>query len=288
MIFLGTGAAELYPNPFCDCATCTRARRENERPRRRSALLYDEYTVIDFGPDVLAASQQYGAPLYNLRNIFITHTHEDHLCLANIEVLTMTPGKRTPVTVWLSPGGYRWLNEFIGAANRFYPGGTGMKKLMADGRIVLREARPYEWFEADGMEIYAVESNHRGNGEDEYALNYVIKSGGILFYVTDSGLYSQSNLDALRGTGADTLIMEGTGGSRLAGRNDGHLNAEHFIENVNAFASNDIIKNDTDIFVTHINQVNSFSHSEYQAYMTENCAYKVTVAYDGMKYDRKP
>lgn len=27
MRFLGTGAAELYPNPYCDCEVCERARR---------------------------------------------------------------------------------------------------------------------------------------------------------------------------------------------------------------------------------------------------------------------
>lgn len=61
MIFLGTGAAEMYPNPFCSCEKCERV------------------TCIDFGPDVLAASQQYNAPLYDLRNIYLSHTHEDHL-----------------------------------------------------------------------------------------------------------------------------------------------------------------------------------------------------------------
>lgn len=68
MIFLGTGAAEMYPDPFCACERCERVRLDGE------TLLADIYTCIDFGPDVLAASQQYNAPLYDLRNIFITHT----------------------------------------------------------------------------------------------------------------------------------------------------------------------------------------------------------------------
>lgn len=37
-VFLGTGAAELYPNPFCGCPVCARA-RENRETRLRSCFL---------------------------------------------------------------------------------------------------------------------------------------------------------------------------------------------------------------------------------------------------------
>ena len=97
-VFLGTGAAEMYPNPFCGCETCERARRNHET-RLRAAFLLDETMMVDFGPDVCAASQHYGVPLYDVEHVLITHTHEDHFNSATFSVLTMTNMKKTPMNV---------------------------------------------------------------------------------------------------------------------------------------------------------------------------------------------
>lgn len=285
MLFLGTGAAELYPNPFCACETCERARRTNALPRKRSALLYDHETCIDFGPDVLAASQQYDAPFYALRDIFITHTHEDHICLTNLEVLTMTPREDRNITVHLSQKGFDWLTAYIKACDPVWRGGKrGISTLIDEGWITLSPVKPFTWFEANGKRVYSVESNHPGNGRDELALNYVLeKDGKRLLYAADTGLYGERAQGALEGFGCGTLIMEGTFGSRPQQRSSGHLNAEHFIENVEAFLQRGIIKPDARVYVTHINQVNDFSHEEYQNYMDENSPVKIIVAHDGLE-----
>ena len=75
MIFLGTGASQLIPNPFCDCRVCRYARQANDprEVRRRSALLLDAHTLIDAGPDVPAACNAYGKSLTELKSLFITH-----------------------------------------------------------------------------------------------------------------------------------------------------------------------------------------------------------------------
>ena len=55
--FLGTAASEAYPDAFCDCANCCRAREVGGRSlRRRSAALIDDVLLIDFGPDLMAAA----------------------------------------------------------------------------------------------------------------------------------------------------------------------------------------------------------------------------------------
>ena len=60
MLFLGTGAAELYPNPYCNCEFCESLRQSGEAPRKRSSLLLDAHTLVDLGPDALAAAQAAG------------------------------------------------------------------------------------------------------------------------------------------------------------------------------------------------------------------------------------
>ena len=55
--FLGTAAAEGYPNPFCRCENCEGARKVGGRAlRKRASALIDDQLLIDFGPDLLPAS----------------------------------------------------------------------------------------------------------------------------------------------------------------------------------------------------------------------------------------
>ena len=125
MRFLGTGAAELYPNPYCDCEVCERARRAKEI-RLRSAFLLNEHNMVDFGVDVLAASALYDIPLYAIENVFITHTHPDHFCLDNIGAATMA-GKRSghwPIRFYLSAPAKAWLEQYLAAVRPLYGGAS--------------------------------------------------------------------------------------------------------------------------------------------------------------------
>jgi len=80
LTFLGTAASEGYPDAFCACANCGRA-RELGGPslRMRSATLLDDALILDLGPDVMAASLVHGVSLAAVRWCLITHEHADHL-----------------------------------------------------------------------------------------------------------------------------------------------------------------------------------------------------------------
>jgi phosphoribosyl 1,2-cyclic phosphate phosphodiesterase len=78
--FLGTAAAEGYPDPFCRCDNCEGARKVGGRAlRKRASALIDNQLLIDFGPDLLPASQIHGVPLADIRWAAQTHAHDDHL-----------------------------------------------------------------------------------------------------------------------------------------------------------------------------------------------------------------
>lgn len=78
--FLGTAAAEGYPDPFCRCENCQGARRLGGRAHRlRASALIDDALLIDFGPDLLPASQRHNLPLTDIRYAAQTHGHDDHL-----------------------------------------------------------------------------------------------------------------------------------------------------------------------------------------------------------------
>src|SRR5262249_10551253 len=67
-------------NAFCLCQNCERARQlGGPSLRKRSAAVIDGVLLLDFGPDLMAASLMHGIPLAGVRACLQTHEHEDHL-----------------------------------------------------------------------------------------------------------------------------------------------------------------------------------------------------------------
>jgi len=95
--FLGTAAAEGYPNPFCRCGNCQRARALGGLSlRKRSAALINHDLLIDLGPDLIAASTMHGCSLAGARYCLQTHAHADHLDPSHF--LSRSPEYGVPVT----------------------------------------------------------------------------------------------------------------------------------------------------------------------------------------------
>src|SRR5205085_6084603 len=83
--FLGTAAANAFPEAFCKCRNCAQARLlGGPSLRKRSAALINANLLIDLGPDVMAASQMHGCPLDDVRYCLQTHPHADHLDLSHL------------------------------------------------------------------------------------------------------------------------------------------------------------------------------------------------------------
>ena len=287
MLFLGTGAAELYPNPYCNCEFCESLRQSGEAPRKRSSLLLDAHTLVDLGPDALAAAQMYNARLYDVDHLFLTHSHEDHLCITNLEVLTMTPQRNEkPLHVYLSEPAHVFLTRYMQALRGVYAQGeTGLETLIKRGVVELHSFPSYVPVRVGGMEVFAIESNHTAHGPNEHALNYVFsREGEKLLYAADTGLYSEENLRALAGMGIQTLVMEGTFGDVPVNPETAtHLNAEHFVLQLQRLLDSGAQAQDARVYMTHITQVQPLCHAAYQAYMDAHSPIPVVVASDGLR-----
>ena len=83
--FLGTAAANAYPEAFCKCKNCEQARVFGGKSlRKRSAALINEDLLIDLGPDIMTASQLHHCPLTKVNYCLQTHPHADHLDLSHL------------------------------------------------------------------------------------------------------------------------------------------------------------------------------------------------------------
>lgn len=282
MLFLGTSAADLLPNPLCNCPICAEARKEPRLQRFRSSFLLDRENLIDCGPDFGAAAMRYGIDLSELKNIFITHTHDDHFCPGNAGLFMMSQTRDPmPVNVFMSRMAFdncqsiieRLKTEIIGS-----DWSSAIKKSMINLQPV-EIGRP---FTVGNFEVTAVNTTHRAN-QKETAINYRFRKKGLsLLYACDTGYYLEESLDILRDSALDVLIMEGTWGSVTTKPTDSHLNGFAFLEQLDTFEKYGIIGKDTKIYCTHINHKHSWNHRAYQQFFDNNAAHRVTVAYDGL------
>jgi len=89
--FLGTGAANAYPEAFCRCPNCERARAlGGPSLRKRSALLVNDDLLVDLGLDIMTASNLYRCPSTEMHYCLQTHPHADHLDTSRL--LSRGPG----------------------------------------------------------------------------------------------------------------------------------------------------------------------------------------------------
>lgn len=285
MQFLGTAAADVLPGPLCSCPICEDARKKPERGRLRCLFLLDAENMIDCGPDFAAAVMRHGTDVTQLRNIFLTHTHEDHFCGANAGLLRMSRTRSDiPIDLYLSEMAHASLMkkaEFYAAE---FPGEESIRALQ-EGSVRLHPVKAGVPFYAGGYEVLPVNTTHKAS-PTETAYNYRFrKDGHSLLYACDTGYYTTESLDFLEDSRLDILIMEGTWGNLTDKSTTSHLNAYAFVEQLNIFREHRIIRDDTQIFCTHINHKHDLNHEAYQEWFDAHTDLNVKVAYDGLKID---
>lgn len=288
MLFLGTGAAEGFPNPFCRCEACLAAQRSADPrlKRRRSALLLNDETMIDFGPDAMFACAAYGASLHELRNVFLTHSHEDHFSYWNLAYMIMseTWGDRY-ISMYMSREARGLIEQFIDFGKHCGHPDVESQLQATEKHYRLVTLEPFRTYRIDGMNVMAVYGRHSGFAAGEGSLNYYFETPqqGNVFYASDTGRLYDGTYEALRGKQLDTLIIEGSFGKKPLDPASGHLWQETLCEAIDRLSAQGTITAATQIYVTHIAHHGQYTHYDYEAYLQSRYGDKIHVAYDGLR-----
>lgn len=282
MQFLGTAAADVLPNPLCDCPLCRDARKSPKMGRLRSMFLLDSENLIDCGPDFAASVMRHGIDITNLKNVFLTHTHEDHFCPSNAGLIEMSRTHHNdPVTLYLSESAYQSVIRKAELMKAEFSTADSIIALNL-GIVLPQPIKTGIPFFAGGYEVLAVDTTHKAS-PTETAINYRFKKGEkSLLYACDTGYYIPRSLEQLEGSRLDYLILEGTWGSETKKDASSHLNGPAFIDQLEIFAKYGIIRDDTKIYCTHINHKHEWNHDAYQSFFLQNTHRNVTIAYDGL------
>ncbi len=264
--FLGTAASEGFPGLFCNCAVCAEARRlGGKNLRLRSALLVNDDLLVDFGPDLLAASQQLNLNLWKVRTGLITHTHEDHFAPDHFFLRSQPFGGGANIPVMRLYGSRDVATEL-----------TAKGLDMVQARLEFRAVSAFESWQDNGYTFSAFRAYHAIDHLD--ALFYSISDDKhSILYATDTGYFPEDTWQALRGQTFDTLILEETVGT---GSYDQHLSFETFLQVLNRIRAEGMLRPGARVLAHHFSHAHNPLHAELNAFFAPH---GVEAAYDGME-----
>lgn len=286
MIFLGTGASEMIPNPMCGCAVCRQAlaSRDPREKRVRTSFLLDEESLIDCGADVTSACVREGISLQNLKNIFVTHTHLDHFSTVTMENLQMCITEPPQLNVFVSQKAYEGLhrlgNVLVQQEYTNYPETAERWPTYC----TFLPVEPYKEFSVGDMTVSAVVGRHPGMFSDEKSLNYIFqRDGKTFFYACDTGLFYPETYEYLKNYQLDAMAIECAFGKADLSRDANHLNLEHLFEVIDCLIEQGTVTDDTMIYITHIGHKGGLLHGELNEAVQNRYGSRICAAYDGLR-----
>ena len=278
LTFLGTAAAESYPDAFCDCANCRRA-RELGGPslRLRTAALVNDDLLIDLGPDVMSASFRFGRPLTRVRWCLQTHAHADHFDPSHL--LSRSPGYGVPnapcLHLYASAATLDYAARLL--ANDCAPRGLLDPETGRFLNLELHAVRAFQEFSAGPYRVLALPATHDPTVEP---LVYAVRSGdGCLFYGLDTGVLREEVWTALRGHGLrfNVVVLDHVYGE--SGSGSDHLSAPQFRQHVARMREEGLLAPGCRVIGAHFSHAGNPPHPELAALAA---AHGYEAAYDGM------
>lgn len=271
LTFLGTGAAEGIPSPFCDCPTCEHARAYGGRNiRKRQSVLLNSDLLIDLGPDIFTSCAQLSLSLCEVNHLLVTHSHLDHFDPTNLKLRAKAFRLATELpemTMIAGPSVWALWDSSGGSDQQ-----AGIKRMpILPGRAV----------QLGGYSVRSIEATHNSRVGD--AMNYVIDDGtAALLYASDSGLYSEETWGQLAGLNLDAVVLEGTIWTRPSGRE--HLNEGDFRLMLERLREIGAVTDRTVVIATHFSHQGAALHEELDERVRKLgaiCAYDgFTVSFD--------
>lgn len=275
--FLGTAASEGYPNAFCACDNCETARRlGGPSLRKRSAALIDNQLLLDFGPDLMAASLQHGVSLAGIRYCLQTHEHHDHFDPSHFGSRSAYCGVYgTPRLHYFASQGA--IDKAFAAFSARHNGAAYDPESDPKLNLSLRPVAPFQRFDVGPYQVLSLKARH---APELTAMLYLIeRDGRVLFYGTDTGELPDETWQALveQGKPMHVVVLDHTFG--MKGRSGGHMNAEQFLEQVARLRDLGLLAEGARIFAHHIGHHSNPAHPEL-AEFTARHGY--APAYDGL------
>jgi phosphoribosyl 1,2-cyclic phosphodiesterase len=277
--FLGTAAANAYPEAFCKCSNCEQARvLGGPSLRKRSAALINDDLLIDLGPDIMTASHMHGISLSNIRYCLQTHAHADHLDPSHF--LSRSPAYgvvgaprlhfyASPVTIQRMA---RTFERDLSADSLLDP------EVCQRLNLEIHQIEALQSFSLGNYRVIAFPANH--DPMVDPLLYAVDANGRSIFYGTDTARLPEETWRAFHQYELqfDVLVLDHTYGPDEPGSD--HLSAYQLIEHLQRMREEGLLAERGRVFATHIAHEGNPVHPELVNFAAQH-GYEV--AYDGLR-----
>ena len=243
---LGTGSADGWPNPFCECESC-QTQRASGKARASSAALIDDSVLIDWGPNLGHNANLHGVSMRNVQHIFFTHGHPDHLA-PDFLLWRSWISDLSTLHIWGPPMAIARFEHWVidDAPVSFHvvaPGDECIARTTA-GNVV----------------VQVLEAAHgHGNGDvfaDEAVL-YDITSvdGDRLLYASDTGPLKPYTVSDVADRDFNVVLIEETFGFKTD-HNTGHLDLATLPTTLDLLRDAGAVTSSTDVIAFHLSHHN--------------------------------
>jgi phosphoribosyl 1,2-cyclic phosphate phosphodiesterase len=276
--FLGTSAANAYPEAFCRCDNCERARAlGGPSLRKRSAALINDDLLIDLGPDIMTASSMHNRPLTRVRYCLQTHAHADHLDPSHLFSRSPEFGVvgAPRLHFYASAATIRRTAQLL--ERDCAPGSLLDPEVGERLNLEIHQVEALQSFAVGPYRVTAFPANHDPTVEP---LLYAVEADGrTIFYGTDTATLPEETWQGFHQHKMrfDVVILDHTYGPDEPGSD--HLNAHQFIEHVARMREEGLLTDKARAFATHISHPGNPVHPELVDFAAQ---YGYEIAYDGL------
>lgn len=268
--FLGTGAATAAPLPFCRCKFCQELRQKRIF-RRRAALLIDDGTLIDFGPDVPQMAAEMNIDLTQVHTVLQTHSHADHFDAGHF--VTRIPGyaaERQPELLLIgSPLTMDHIREKM-MREEGDDADISSETACRGMNILPRAMDPDRVFHTCRYDILPISVPHDvRDGSVIYVVRDPIADKTVL-YATDCPQFTDNVWQQLKQFQLDCAIMDHTYGTLPHALCTSHMDAHQFAATAKRLRDEGILKPGAPVYATHISHEAHGSIAAMEAFAREN------------------
>lgn len=273
---LGSAAAEGIPALFCNCRVCNDAWKNGGKDMRmRTAYKLNDHVRIDFGPDSMVQEYKFQLRSENLKHLFITHSHEDHLYVNLLNY-------RRPGFSVVAEDNILNVYGNVGVIDAIYNHFAKTRCNFARFRlnpVEIQAFSPVELPEED-MTFHPMKANHMPSEQPNF---YVIRHGNKwLMIANDTGYFCEEDwvyLAALK-IRFDVVITDCTGG--ILDNRDGHMSGKYVIATKQRLEEMGCVDKDTKYFINHFSHNGRLTHAELEAHYNPH---GIQVGYDGLEIE---
>jgi len=279
--FLGTSGANAFPDAFCKCDNCEKARAlGGSSLRKRSSLLINDDLLIDLGPDIMTAAQIHRISLSNVKYCIQTHPHADHLDPSHF--LSRSPSHGVIGAPCLN---FYASQETLQRAALTFERDLSDNNLLApetqkDLNLKLHSIKPLQAFTFGRYRVTAFPANH---APTMGAMLYAVESENLsIFYGTDTAAFFDQTWEAFHHHKMrfDVVILDHTYGFDQSG-ND-HMNAAQMIEHFTRMRNEGLLVENARAFATHIAHEGNPPHPTLEKFAEQH---GYDIAYDGLSLE---